>query len=390
MIDGWSLTPVGPRPARWRAAVVPLMTVALAAALAGCDTGPTEPAFHIAATGFLERGATITLALMHNGAAVPASSVAWQASPSVAITIAPSGVAHLADTGAITVTAVHGSATANLTLHVGAPPTIVFDMQDSDGTGDRNVYRAALDGGDLLRLTSSSSDNEQPTVAGGTVVFTSYRTGSAALYAIPLTGGTDAPIVGAPANSSQPALSGDGSRLAFIAPLNGADHLWTANGDGSNAGAVDAGPDFDNALQANPNWAPHGDTVVVTTTQYGNAAIARLAVATGAETPLTDGSTTDIDAAWSPDGSEIAFASTRDGDLGLFALTVATGAVTRLTPQPATVAEPAWLADGRIVFTAVIGSTTQLRWLDPKNSPDTGQLIPTPANGGPRHATAVH
>lgn len=382
----------GPRPANWRAVVVPFLAGLAGLATAGlgaCDHSPTDPGFHIAAAGFVERSATITLTLVHNGAPVPSSSVTWQGAPAAAIAIAPTGIARLVDTGTVTVTAVHGGVTATLVLHVAAPPTILFDMQDSDGTGDRNVYRAALNGGDLLQLTSSSSDNEQPAVAGGTVVFTSYRTGTPALYQIAVTGGTDAALADAPANASQPALSADGTRLAFIAPLNGADHLWTANGDGSNAAPVNAGPDFASAIQASPSWAPQGDTLVVTTTQYGDAALARLAVATGAETPLTNGSTTDIDAAWSPDGKQIVFASTRDGDLGLFTMILSTGAVKRLTPQPATDAEPAWLADGRIVFTAVSGSTTQLRWLDPA-SPDSGQVIPTPANGGPRHATAAN
>lgn len=281
-----------------------------------------------------------------------------------------------------------GSTTTIVGLHVALPPVVAFDLQDSGGLGNRDVYRETLDWQGLVRLTSGAADNEQATVADSTVVFTSYRNGYAALYAVPTSGGTETLLAAAPTPASQAALSPDGTRLAFISPSLGIDHLWTAAPDGSGATLATGSAGFGTAIQASPTWAPAGDTVTVVSTEFGNAALVRLAIATGVETALTNGTTTDLSPAWSPDGSTIAFALTRDGDLGLFLLTVSSNTVTRLTPAPSTDGEPAWLHDGRIVYTSGIGSATQLRWIDPAH-PDTGHVIPTPAGGNPRHPAAI-
>jgi Tol biopolymer transport system component len=348
-----------------------------------CGTSPTALHDRIVVAGYVERGATVSLTFDHGGTPAVPTSVTWRGTPASAITITAGGIAHLTDTGAVSITGHDDHGSASLTLHVGAPPTILFDLQDSGGLGNRDVYRMALDGAALTRLSSATGDNEQPASAGGTVVFTSFRDGYAALYTVANTGGVETRIASIPAPSAQATVSADRARIAFISPLGGADHLWTSAIDGSNVTAATGGPGFATALQTSPSWSPSSDTLVVVTTQFGNASLARLAVAEGAETSLTDGTTTDVDPAWSPDGKTIAFVSTRDGDVALFAYTVPTGAIQRLSPNPANVAEPGWLADGRIVFTAASGSTTQLRWIDPAH-PDTGTVIPTPTGGNPR------
>jgi Tol biopolymer transport system component len=335
----------------------------------------------------LERGGKAVFTVNEKGVPVSAGSVTWTGSPTSAVTIAGSGSAQFSDTGMVTIHARVGSATTTSSFHISVPPTILFDLQDSGGTANRDVYRMTLDGLQLQPLSSGAGDNEQPTAASTTVIFTSYRDGYAALYQVPLAGGGETRLGSVPAPASQASLSADGTHLAFISPLGGIDHLWTAAGDGTGPAAATGGPGFSTALQASPNWGPNGDTLAMVTTQYGNAAIARLAIVTGAETAITDGVSTDVEPAWSPDGTRIAFASTRDGDLGIFVLTLATGTVVRVTPSPGSDGEPTWLRDGRIVYTWNIGSTTQLRWVDPAH-PDTTWVIPTPTGGSPRRATA--
>src|SRR5207244_8482241 len=68
---------------------------------------------------------------------------------------------------------------------VTAPPVIVFDWLRN---GNRDIYRATLDGTDLVRLTSDPGDDQHPTERGGTVAFTSYRDGNGELYAVPSIG----------------------------------------------------------------------------------------------------------------------------------------------------------------------------------------------------------
>ena len=378
---------MGRRPAQWRAVVVPAwvgpVCAATCLAVSACSRSPTALQDRIAIAGRVERGASDSLRFLRGATVASPASVTWAGTPASAITISAVGIAHFTDTGTVTITAHDGESSATVAVHVVAPPTILFDMQDSGGLGNRDVYGMTLDGKSMTRLSSATADNEQPAWANGTVVFTSFRDGYAALYTVASTGGTETRIANIPAPSDQPVVSADGTTLAFISPLNGADHLWTSVIDGSNATAATGSAGFATAFEANPSWSKSNDTLVVVTTQFGNASLARLAVAEGVETALTDGTTTDVDPAWSPDGSTIAFISTRDGDVALFTFAVATGTIERLSPSPANVADPGWLADGRIVFTSAVGSATQLRWLDPAH-PDTGTVIPTPTGGNPR------
>jgi Tol biopolymer transport system component len=329
-----------------------------------------------------------------NGSPVTDQTVTWTTTSGAMVRIIEPDTALLADTGAVSLTAHVGAATITTTLRVAAPPTIVFAMHDvgANGTlGNYDVYRASLDGQELTRLTSGAGDNDEPTVAHGLVVFTSYRDGYPALYRVPLAGGAESRLAGLSGSAFQAALSPDGSRLAFIAPDSGDDKLWIASPDGSGAVRPTANFGSSSAEEASPAWAPANESVVFVSTTLGNAAIIDVSATTDSAQPMTDGSTTDVDPAWSTDGGSVAFASTRDGDLGIFVLTVATGRVRRVSPSPSNAGQPNWLADGRIVYTeessTAAGIISQLAWVDPAQ-PGVTHLIATPA-GNPENARAV-
>ncbi len=355
--------------------------------VSGC-ADPTAPTYRIVATGYVERGSTLSLTLFQGAASEPTGNVVWSARPASAVSIYPGGVARLTDTGAATITARVGSTGTALPVHIATPPTIVFDLQDSGGTGNRDVYRETLDGRDLTRLTSATADNEQPAASSTQVVFTSYRDGYAALYTIPAGGGTETRLSTAPSPASQAALSSDGTKLAFIAPFGGTDHLWVSAADGTGAALVLGSPAFQGALQSGPTWSPAGDTIAVMSTELGTPALFSIVLGATQEVALTTGTTTDLSPAWSADGHRIAFASTRDGTLSLFTLSVATDAVARMTTSATPAGEPAWLHDGRIVFISETGPSTRMQWIDPAH-PDTGYVIATPAGSNPHHPSEL-
>ena len=56
--------------------------------------------------------------------------------------------------------------TATEAPKVAPPPAIVFDWLRN---GNRDIYRAALDGRDVVRLTSNSGDDQHPTEAAGVI-----------------------------------------------------------------------------------------------------------------------------------------------------------------------------------------------------------------------------
>ena len=217
--------------ALWSTGAMWAALAALAITIGACESpsslAPGAPApLQISTQGRLERGAAIQLQVTRNGSPVTDNDVTWTTTSDAIVRLVRPDTAMLTDTGTVSITAHMGSGTTTVTLRVAAPPTIVFAMHDVDASGnlgDYDIYRASLDGQQLTRLTSATADNDEPTVANGVVVFTSYRDGYPALYRVSLTGGAESRLPGLTGSAFQPALSVDGSHLAFIAPDSGDD-----------------------------------------------------------------------------------------------------------------------------------------------------------------------
>jgi CubicO group peptidase (beta-lactamase class C family)/imidazolonepropionase-like amidohydrolase/Tol biopolymer transport system component len=83
------------------------------------------------------------------------------------------------------------------------------------------------------------------------------------IYALPVEGGRTRPLLAGRAFQSQPRVSPDGARIAYISDGSGSDNVWVANLDGSNARQVTRLP---RAGMLSPSWTPDGESVVVTVT----------------------------------------------------------------------------------------------------------------------------
>jgi len=269
---------------------------------------------------------------------------------------------------------------------VTAPPAIVFDwLRD----GNRDIYRATLDGKDTVRLTSNPGDDQYPSERAGTVVFTSYRDGNGELYAVAATGGVERRLTTTAANETQPALSPDGRHIAYLSDESGVPKLWMSAADGTNPEPLTAGFGFAGSIEASPSWAPSGDRLVFVSTANGLAGLFILTLGAGVPSPLVADSSTAVEPSWSPDGTLVAFASTRAGGgaTNLYTVDVATHAIAQVTHGAGTDGQPTWLPDGRLVYTAWDNGTPQLRWLD-LGAPDSSVLI-DPGPGGAQHGSAV-
>jgi Tol biopolymer transport system component len=255
--------------------------------------------------------------------------------------------------------------------------------------GNRDIYRAALDGTDTVRLTSDPGDDQYPTERAGTVVFTSYRDGNGELYAVPLTGGGAARrLTNTAANETQPALSPDGRHIAYLSDESGVPKLWLCAADGTNPEPLTAGFGFAGSVEASPSWAPSGDRLVFVSTAHGHAGLFVLTLGAGDPVSLVDDSSTAVEPSWSADGRLVAFASNRAGVTNIFTVDVATLAIRQVTTDTATAGQPAWLADGGFVYTSWRGATPRLRWrnITASGSPVTIDL----GAGDVQHAAPVY
>ena len=346
-----------------------------------CDGGAlTGPDPEIEPIGRVERGLEIELRVSRDGIEVPAGEVDFSADPAASVQFLGNGRALLVEAGQVTITARADGRSTPLDLDVPPPPTIVFDRRVA---GNRDVYRAALDGRDVVRLTTSTGDELQPTAAGGVIVFVSFRDGNAELYRVPLAGGADERLTVTPASETDPALSRDGARLAYTSDVTGTPRLWLAGPDATMAIWATEGLGFGGSIEASPGWSPTGDRVVFVATHQGSADLFTLRVADLTFERLTIETTAEVEPSWSPEGQSIVFASNRDGPTNLY---VANGQISRLTTSPDTHGQPAWLPDGRIVFTTFVDGVPRLSWLDPAE-PERIHQVPG-GDGGANPAAA--
>lgn len=80
------------------------------------------------------------------------------------------------------------------------------------------------------------------------------------IYTMPASGGEATRIIGGISFESQPKFSPDGKMIAFLSDRGGAEALWLANADGSNAHALSKDR---NQHFASPSWTPDGKWVIV-------------------------------------------------------------------------------------------------------------------------------
>src|SRR5205085_8710211 len=111
----------------------------------------------------------------------------------------------------------------------------------------------------------------------------------------------------------------------------------------------------------------------------------------GSPTPLTFGTSNDVDPAYSPDGTRLAFASDRTGDNEIFVKTFG-GSLVQLTNVPAASdTQPTWSPDGSMIaFTSDRSGTDEI-YVKPSDGSGAAVLIPSPpraSNSDPARAPA--
>lgn len=244
-------------------------------------------------------------------------------------------------------------------VYVSAPilPVIVFDKEVAS---ERHVYRVALDGSDLVQLSTTGAPNLDPTAARNTVVYVSYRSGQAELYSVPLSGGAQPRLtISTTINETAPALSLDGQKLAFLSDVSGVTKLWTANADATGQAPLTAAFSHPGAIENSPSWdrsarvaftTTLGATADVWTVVPGSAPVAFA----GANSPTAQ----DVELAFSHNGVRSAWATDRDGDTEVY---WRQSGLARMTTRAGIDAQPTFLSDGKIVYVED-GPTPVLRW----------------------------
>ena len=213
---------------------------------------------------------------------------------------------------------------------------VVAYVSDDGGTVDLWVVDAR--GGEPLRLTTGAALESHPTwfPDGRALAFVSSSGSSNVVLKVPRLGGTPGPLLN---DADQPAISPDGTRVAFVRVGDGGGYRIFV------------------ASVSDP-----ASTRMVTTSQ--------------------DGLWNHEEPAWSPDGTTICYAAARD----LWVVPAAGGRARRLTTDGEYDREPRWSSDGRyVLFSSFRGGSSGI-WRVPASG---GRPARITTGSGPERFASV-
>ena len=222
----------------------------------------------------------------------------------------------------------------------------------SCGDGRLNLWSIKPDGTERAQITTSFVQALFPAISpdGTKVAFSSMDTGVWYVHLINMDG-TDL-VQLTTFSSAVPHWSPDGLRLIFNSdhddePKDTPD-LWGMDLDGTKlVEYVDRPPTAD----FNGQWSPDGNRILFVSDRDGDYNLYVIDIDGTGLKRLTSHQAADYNPCWSPDGSKIAFVSDRSGNLDIYMMDSNGSNVVRLTAYSGFDSAPAWSPLGnRIVF----------------------------------------
>jgi hypothetical protein len=220
-----------------------------------------------------------------------------------------------------------------------------------DVDGNLDIGIVAADGGDVTRVTTHREVEVQPewTADGRSLYFVSARDRGFRIYRTDLDGGTPVEIT----TGFQPAVSPDGSRLAYVDAVRGrlgTGGLWVR----------ELGADGEPALvhyeeteyRMKPAWTADGDAFLFVSEERGSNDIVAIPAAGGNPVVMTVDTLDEFSAAPNHDGTRFAFVSNHAGPMTLYTADMGGGPIgswTRVEVRSRVSRVPMGTVSGRIV-----------------------------------------
>ncbi len=174
------------------------------------------------------------------------------------------------------------------------------------------------------------------------MIYQTDREGNWEIYLLDLESSNEYNLSQHPAEDRSPALSPDGTQIAFESNRDGNWDLYILDLENGEVARLTENLAFDGA----PAWSPNGRNLAFESYRDGNWEIYLLDIDGLQLTRLTDDPGGDYAPAWSPDGEQIAFTSWRDGDKEIYVVGVDGSGLLNLTTSPEDDEYPAWSPDG--------------------------------------------
>jgi TolB protein len=266
--------------------------------------------------------------------------------------------------------AVHGYVNRVIEAITGSPgffgSSVVFSQKTSKTT--RAIYAVGIDGTGRHVLAGGNTLNMFPSMVGGSLLYTSFRTGFPQLY---LNGKR---ITKDKLHYRGARLSPGGGSIAAAASAGGQSDLFLLSTSGKiKKKLTDTWWD-----EVSPSWAPEGGQIAFVSNRTGGPQIYVMSAGGGSSRRLTYAGAYNSTPDFGP-GGEVAFAGMDEGHSDIFVVDMESN-VRRITQDQGSNKDPAFSPDGRhLVFVSSRGGGWRI-WL--ATSDGRYQFQVTPRRGG--------
>jgi len=220
----------------------------------------------------------------------------------------------------------------------------------SNRSGQKEIWVMDPDGTNQRQLSHLNSLSIMPAVSpdGTKVAFTSYARGNPAIFILSTDTGRRLPFYNQVASmNATPDFTPDGKQLLYSSTASGWAQIYSANIDGSNLHRISN----TRALEVEPKVNPKtGSDLVFVSGRSGPQQIYRMSMDGTDVQRLTNGEGEASNPSWHPNGQVIAFSWTRGfatGNFNVFVMDVASRSFNQLSYGAGRNENPSWAPDGR-------------------------------------------
>jgi TolB protein len=234
----------------------------------------------------------------------------------------------------------------------------------SNRSGHKEVWVMEPDGSNQKQLTHFNSISIEPALTpdGTKIAFTSFARGNPAIFILSTDSGRRLPFYNQVASmNATPDFSPDGKQILYSSTASGWAQIYVANIDGSNLRRISS----TRALEVEPKVNPKtGAEMAFVSGRSGPQQIYRMNMDGTDVQRLSNGEGEASNPAWHPNGQVIAFAWTRGfatGNFNIFIMDVASRKYNQLTYGAGRNENPTWAPDGRrLAFSSTRGGSQQI------------------------------